>query len=109
MKGTLTWSKLNRKFGETAYTSAHLVGFLESEDGAEVTYRATGYGIIVDPEQPNRWLYTAKLSFEEPDAPFEWLTDVEAIWIGEFDVKSGRARYWAYATASKIDAFGSED
>ncbi len=96
MRGIITWSKLNRKFADYSHTSAHLVGFLEMDDGAEVMYKALGYAVVPNPEQPSRWLYTATVHFEEPDAPYEWLTEVVAIWIGEFDVETGKARYWAY-------------
>ncbi|MFQ5569624.1 MAG: DUF3237 family protein [Rhodothermales bacterium] len=96
MRGTITWSKLNRKFADHTHTSAHLVGFLEMDDGAEVMYKALGYAVVPNPEQPNRWLYTATVRFEEPDAPYAWLTEVVAVWIGEFDVETGNARSWAY-------------
>lgn len=101
MRGIITWSKLNRKFPDYSHTSAHLVGFLEMDDGAEVMYKALGYAVVPNPEQPSRWLYTATLRFEEPDAPYEWLTDVVAIWIGEFDVETGKARYWAYVLSQE--------
>ena len=61
-----------------------------------IMYKALGYAVVPNLEQPNRWLYTATVRFEEPDAPYEWLTEVVAIWIGEFDVETGKARYWAY-------------
>lgn len=107
MKGTITWSKLNRKFADFAYTSAHLVGFLEMDDGAEVMYKALGYAVVPNPEQPGRWLYTATVRFEEPDAPYEWLTEVVAIWIGEFDVETGKARSWAYLPPQDTSPDGS--
>ena len=103
LNGTITWSQLNRKFPEMNHTSAHLIGFLEMDDGAEVMYLATGYAVALQTSDSNHWLYTTTLTFEEPDPPYEWLVDIDAVLIGEFDADAGSAYYVAYLISENAD------
>ena len=103
LNGTITWSQLNRKFPGMNHTSAQLIGFLEMDDGAEVMYHATGYAILLQTPDSTKWLYTTTLSFEEPDEPYEWLLDTDAVLVGEFDANSGNAHFWACVISEKAD------
>ena len=96
IRGTLTWSKLARKFREHEYSNTWVTGWLETEDGAEIMYEAKGYAVIPDMTQPGNWMYTATVRFEEPDEPYEWMSNVVAVWVGDFNVETGKAHYRAY-------------
>lgn len=96
LSGTLSWSKLATKHNENNYNNTLVIGWLYTGDGAEIMYEARGYAVRLGDENSSNWRYTAALRFEEPDAPYEWLEDIVAVWIGEFDAASGKAHYTAY-------------
>ena len=43
LEGTFRWSLLGRKHPEQPFARVHFTGWLETEDGAEMFLRATGY------------------------------------------------------------------
>ena len=97
LEGTVTWSKLVRKFPEHHYGRTHVSGWLETDQGAEIFFKATGYVQDLDTESAGAPIYSASLSFEadlEPD--YEWLNSVLAIWQGSFDPETSTFRYRAY-------------
>ena len=96
IKGTLSWSKLARKYTEHSYSKTLVAGWMETDDGAEIMFEAQGYAVMPDPEKPEIWTYTAALRFEEADKPYQWLNNVTGLWQGEFDISTGIAKYKAY-------------
>ncbi len=100
LNGTLNWSKLAAKYEKDSHANTLVSGWIITEDGAEIFLEAIGYARVSDPKQPEKWFYTATLRFEDADKPYEWLTNVVAVWVGEFNLKTGRAHYWAYLPAN---------
>lgn len=104
LAGTITWSMLVRKFPEHDYGRTHVTGWLETADGAEIFFRATGYVRGFD-TAPGTATYNATLTFEADLEPeYEWLNSVLAIWQGSFDADTKTFRYRAYVP---IDPAGS--
>ena len=101
LRGTLDWSKLGRKSEEQVHSNTLVVGWLETEDGAEIMYEAKGYAVPLDAANPDKWWYVATLRFEEADEPYEWLENTIALWVGLFDVSTGDAYYRAYVATGK--------
>ncbi|MCI0417327.1 DUF3237 domain-containing protein [bacterium] len=100
VNGTLSWSKLSTKYEKDSHTNTLVSGWITTEDGAEIFLEAMGYARVADPAHPEKWSYIATVRFEDPDKPYEWLINLVAVWFGEFDLKTGRAHYWAYIPAN---------
>ncbi len=97
LEGTVTWSMLVRKFPEHDYGRTHVTGWLETEGGAEIFFKATGYVRDLDATSTGVPIYNASLSFEADLEPeYEWLNSVLAIWQGSLDAKTKAFRYRAY-------------
>ncbi|MCI0412281.1 hypothetical protein L0222_05695 [bacterium] len=96
LKGTITWSQLAIRFEKEPVLNTHVSGWITFNDGSEIFFNGIGHAARPDPEQPDRWVYVFPLVFEDADKPYEWLTGIPALWIGEFEVKAGAAHYRAY-------------
>lgn len=111
LRGTLDWSTLARHVIETSSSNVLVVGWLFSDNGAEIMYEARGYATPVGPARPDEWRVTAALRFEEPDAPYEWLAHAMGVWTGNYNARTGEGRYRAYvsraAAASAAPGDGS--
>lgn len=102
LHGNLSWSMLAQKPPQDKQVRTLVSGWLQTSGGAEAFFEASGFGVCPDPKNPNRWVYTAALRFQDPDPPLQWLSDTLAVWQGEMDFESGNAWYRAYTLAEGL-------
>ena len=103
LEGSFRWSLLARKHLEQPFTRVHLTGWLETEDGAEMFLRATGYArdddAIISPS--TTFSMTGEFEVElEPD--YEWLNGILVLIDGRFDSTTQTFQYRAWVTDSLL-------
>jgi hypothetical protein len=109
IRGTIRWSMfaahcayLLVKAGIEPTPGQHLCktnpgGVIETEDGAQIWVDAKGYGLRgYDADHPYQWRLTMALQFTTDDERYTWLNTTLGLWEGQFDEKTGCARYRAY-------------
>lgn len=94
-QGTVRWD-LYEIVGEVR-CQTNFVGIIRTEDGAEIQFDATGFGMVTDRSKPNRWHMVNVLQFDTRDGRYEWLNTLLALWDGQFDMETYRHYYQVYA------------
>jgi hypothetical protein len=95
LQGAVRWD-LYEIVGELR-CQTNFVGIIKTEDGAEIQFDATGFGIVTDRSKPNRWHMVNALQFATTDRRYEWLNTLLALWDGQFDMQTYRHYYQVYA------------
>lgn len=95
LQGAVRWD-LYEVVGETR-CQTNFAGVINTEDGAEIRFEASGLGLVPDRAQPNRWRIANAVRFETADGRYAWLNPVLALWDGEFDMNTSRHHYRLYA------------
>lgn len=102
IKGKLRWS-LYENSTEHGCTM-QLPGEITTDDGATILFEGQGYAIIPDRGSPSRWKVGGAFRFQTGDARYRWLNALLALWDGDFDMSTGRARYRLYAPTGMSQA-----
>ena len=98
IKGSVRWD-IYEKGGVVAGENrcqTNITGVMETKNGAQIQFDSTGFGMVPDSSQPNKWSMAAALNFNTSDERYTWLNSVLAVWSGEFDMETGQHRYQAY-------------
>jgi hypothetical protein len=74
---------------------------IRTDDGAGITFEASGHALVPDKTQPNRWINAMTLRFETQDDRYRWLNTTLGVWEGEFDMQTGVSIGRVY---SRLDA-----
>lgn len=94
IKGKLRWSLYENH--APGGCTMQLPGEIETEDGAKIHFEGQGHAIVPDKDTPSRWKVAGAFRLEAKDARYEWLNGVLALWEGDFDMSTGKARYRLY-------------
>lgn len=112
INGSIRWSLYS---GDCAYVYAragaepppgqHLCtvypgGIIETEDGAEIWFDATGYGLRgYDASQPHLWSLTMAVKLTATDERYQWLNSTLGLLVSQFDEQRGHAHWEAFIPA----------
>ncbi len=104
LHGDFRWSLLARRYPGSSFGRLHLTGWLESEDGAELFFRATGYGHDDASRVSAETLLTLTGGFEvELEPAYEWLNGVVALIDGRLDTETNTFHYRAWVPSEVLE------
>ena len=98
IQGALRWDIYEKSGVVTGENrcQTNITGVIETHDGAQIQLDSTGFGMVPDSSQPNKWRMAAALNFNSSDERYAWLNTILGVWSGEFDMNTGQHRYQAY-------------
>lgn len=76
--------------------SMQLPGEITTDDGALIQFEARGQAMVPNDEMPSHWRVGGAFRFQTKDQRYLWLNTVLALWLGDFDMNTGRALYRLY-------------
>ncbi len=95
VKGQLRWTLYENSTQEGC--TMQLPGEIVTEEGARISFEGQGHAIVPNQGEPSKWKVGGAFRFRTEDGRYGWLNAVLALWEGEFDMSTGRARYRLYA------------
>jgi hypothetical protein len=93
LTGKLEWTLFEQP-GSTVCAMAP-VARITTGDGAQIRFEGRGYGTRSGPSDPI-WRVAATLYLTSDDGRYSWLDGALALWEGEFNEVTHRARYTAF-------------
>ena len=93
LNGKLEWTLFEQP-GSTVCQMAPVARIITG-DGAQIRFEARGYGTRPSLSDP-AWRVAATLYFTSDDSRYFWLDGALALWEGEFNEVTHRARYTAF-------------
>ena len=104
LEGAFRWSLLARRYPGSPFGRLHLTGWLESDDGAEIFLRATGYSQEDGTQMSATTLFTLTGGFEvELEPAYEWLNGVVALIDGQLDPETNTFHYRAWVPSEVLE------
>jgi len=100
IRGRLRWS-LYENSTEHGCT-LQIPGEIITDDGARIRLEGQGHAIVPDEGSPSKWRVGGAFRFRTDDTRYRWLNTILALWEGEFDMSTGRARYRVYAPTRTV-------
>ncbi|MCI0407632.1 MAG: hypothetical protein L0191_03545 [Acidobacteria bacterium] len=94
VKGKLRWTLYENSTNDGC--TMQLPGEIVTEDGDRVSFEGQGHAVVPNQGEPSKWKVGGAFRFHTADRRYEWLNAVLALWVGEFDMSTGRARYRLY-------------
>jgi len=104
LPGEIRWSLLGRDVPQADRARIHLTGWLETPDGAEVFFVATGLALEPAATLTGSTLLLASGRFEaelEPD--YDWLNSVLAWWRGRFDPETRTFTFQVWTSPESVE------
>ncbi len=103
LAGEFRWSLLGRKYPGNPFGRLHLTGWLETEDGAEMFFRATGYAHDEDTRISTVTVFSLTGGFEvELEPQYEWLNGIVVLIEGRFDPDTKTFNYRAWVPSEVL-------
>ena len=103
LEGAFRWSLLGRKYPGHPFGRVHLTGWLETEDGAELFLRATGYAHDEDSRISTATLFSITGGFEvELEPEHEWLNGIVVLIEGRLDPETETFHYRAWVPSDVL-------
>lgn len=102
VSGKIRWS-LYENSSKHACTM-QLPGEIITEDGARIHFEGQGHAIVPNTSDPAKWKVAGAFRLESDDKRYEWLNATLALWEGDFDMGTGKARYSLYIPTGKRKA-----
>ncbi len=94
IKGKIRWSLFENS---TKYAcTMQMPGEIVTDDGATIWFEAQGHSIVPDENASSRWKLGGAWRFQTEDERYRWLNGMLALWDGDFDMGTGKARHRLY-------------
>ena len=91
--GVLSWSMLVRRYTEADFGRAHLTGWLETPDGAEIFFSGLGVAELPESGAEAESTYLVTVTFEADEPAYGWLNSTIALAEGSFDPSASTFHY----------------
>lgn len=94
IKGTIRFALFENSTKHAC--TMQMPGEIVTDDGATIWFEAQGHSIVPDQTAPSRWKLGGAFRFQTDDERYRWLNGVLALWDGDFNMDTGKARYRLY-------------
>ena len=76
-------------------------GVIETDDGAIIQFDAKGFALRLEAQAPV-WKVTSAIRFVTDDPAYRWLNDLLGLYEGEFNERTGQARWRVVAAPAEL-------
>ena len=105
LAGTVRWSLLGRSTADTGYGRIHLTGWVETPEGAEIFFTATGFALGESAALTASTTLIGSGHFEADLEPaYEWLNSTLTMWRGRYEPQSQTLSFQVWAPRESIAA-----